>query len=114
MRARHLAGVRAQGEGRQVHRARGDLCRQAGALVPRAGAHQGVPDGEEDSNQLILFFNNNFLDQYIHMRGPEELPLLHPDQAGLQADHVQRVQGGACQAVQGQEGACPHSGTAAS
>ena len=48
------------------------------------------------------------------MRGSEELSLLHPDQAGLQADHVQRVQGGSGQAVQAQEGPCAHPGATAS
>ena len=96
MRARDVAGVRAGGEGGSVHRARGDLQHQAGALVPRAGAQQGGGD-----------------DQHLHLRDPLLVRLLHPDEAGLQADHVAGVQGEACHGVQDQEGPRAHPGVAA-
>ena len=47
LRARHLAGVRAGGEGGEVHRAGYHLQRPAGDLVPRAGAQHR---GEDDDN----------------------------------------------------------------
>ena len=77
MRAGDLAGVRADRERCPVHRARRDLQQQAGALVPRARAHQELQD-----------------DENLQLRGEEILALHHPDQAGLQADHLQRVQVG--------------------
>ena len=77
VRARELAGVRADRERCPVHCSRRDLQQQAGAVVPRAGAHQEHQD-----------------DQNLQLRGEEVLALHHPDQAGLQADHLQRVQVG--------------------
>ena len=69
---------------------------QAGAVVPRAGAQGRVPD-----------------DEHLHLRDSLLLPLLHPDQAGLQADHVERVPGEARDELQGQEGSRPNPGVAA-
>ena len=72
MRAGDVAGVRADREGRAVHRAGRDLLQQAGAVVPRARARPGHQD-----------------DQDLLLRGQEVIPLHHPDTARLQTDHLQ-------------------------
>ena len=66
VRARHLAGVQAGGQGGEVRHPEDCLWGQPGAVVPPAGAGDGDPG-----------------DEHLHLRGEERQPLRGDGEAGL-------------------------------
>ena len=77
MRARHLAGVQAGGEGGPVRHPQDCLRGRPGAVVPRAPAS----DGDQ-------------ADQHLHLSGEEHQPLRGHGEAGLQGAELPGVSGG--------------------